>query len=50
LIIWKKRNISLEGSKHDSPIWKYVRTDADSKSVNQEDLLVCGGCILNDNI
>jgi hypothetical protein len=50
LIIMKKRNISLEGSKHDSPIWNYVRNDADSKSVNQGDLLVCGDCILNDNI
>jgi hypothetical protein len=46
LIIRKKRNISLEGAKHDSSIWKYVRTGVDSKSVNQEDLLVCSGCLL----
>lgn len=50
LIIRKKRNISLEGAKHDSSIWKYVRTDVDSKSVNQEDLLVCSGCVLDDMI
>jgi hypothetical protein len=46
LIIRKKRNISLEGAKFDSSIWKYVRTGVDSKSVNQEDLLVCSGCLL----
>jgi uncharacterized membrane protein len=41
LIIRKKRNISLEGAKHDSSIWKYVRTGVVSGSVNQEDLLYC---------
>jgi uncharacterized membrane protein len=46
LIIRKKRNISLEGAKHDSSIWKYVRTGVVSGSVNQEDLLVCSGCVL----
>ncbi len=45
LIIRRKRNISLEGAKHDSSIWKYVRAGADSESVNQEDLLVCSGCV-----
>jgi hypothetical protein len=50
LIIRRKRNISLEGAKHDSSIWKYVRAGADSESVNQEDLLVCSGCVLNDHI
>ncbi len=50
LIIRKKRNISLEGAKHDSSIWKYVRPGVDSKSVNQEDLLVCSGCVLDGMI
>jgi hypothetical protein len=47
LIIRKKRNISLVGAKRSSSIWKYVRTIVDSKSVNQDDLLVCSGCILD---
>jgi hypothetical protein len=47
-IIRRKKDISLQGAKRDSPIWKYIRDCADPNSVTQEDLLVCGGCILDD--
>ena len=50
LIIRRKKDISLQGAKHDSPIWKYIIDGADPNSVNQEDLLVCGGCILDDKL
>jgi hypothetical protein len=47
LIIRKKRNISLVGAKRSSSIWKYIRNSVESNSVNQDDLLVCNGCILD---
>jgi hypothetical protein len=48
LIIRKKKQISLERAKHDSPIWKYVKRTAHDKNVNQEDLIICNGCLLYD--
>lgn len=40
LIIRKKKEISLECAKRDSPIWRH-NADIDEKSVNQEDLVIC---------
>jgi hypothetical protein len=48
LIIRKKKEISLEHAVRNSPIWRYVKANADKKSVKQEDLVVCRGCLLND--
>jgi hypothetical protein len=48
LIIRKKKEISLEGAERNSPIWRYVKANTDEKSVKQEDLLVCSGCLLDD--
>ena len=46
LIIRKKKEISLEGAKRNSPIWRYLKPNADERSVKQEDLVVCSGCLL----
>ncbi|MGC1930947.1 MAG: hypothetical protein WA667_18405 [Candidatus Nitrosopolaris sp.] len=48
LIIMKKKEISLEREKRDSPIWKYVEGAAHDKYVNEEDLVICNGCLLYD--
>jgi len=48
LIIRKKKEISLERAERNSPIWRYVKANAGEKSVKQEDLVVCSGCLLND--
>jgi hypothetical protein len=48
LIIRKKKEISLERAKRNSPIWMYLKPNADEKSVTQEDLVVCSGCLLED--
>ena len=48
LIIRKKKQISLECAKRNSPIWRYLKHNADEKSMTQEDLLVCSGCLLDD--
>jgi hypothetical protein len=47
LIIRKKKEISLERAKRNSPIWRYLKPNADENSVKQEDLLVCSGCLLD---
>jgi hypothetical protein len=48
LIIRKKKEISLERAKRDSPIWKYINGTAHDKHVKQEDLVICNGCLLYD--
>ena len=48
LIIRKKKQISLERAKHDSPIWKYVKGTAHDKYVKQEDLVIYHACVLYD--
>ncbi|MGB7953902.1 MAG: hypothetical protein WCF23_07960 [Candidatus Nitrosopolaris sp.] len=48
MIIRKKKEISLERAKRNSPIWSYLKPNADEKSVTQMDLVVCSGCLLDD--
>jgi len=48
LIIRKKKEITLERAKRNSPIWRYLKPNADEKSVTQMDLVVCSGCLLDD--
>ncbi len=48
LIIRKKKEISLERAKRNSPIWRYLKPNADERAVKQEDLLICSGCLLDD--
>lgn len=40
LILRKKETISLERAERSSPIWRYIKSNADEKSVKQYDLVI----------